>query len=328
MKIRAEVVNLIIDENTGPSFAERRKAEILKKKVVKLSKAGALTTNFFQGETSEQVEWAYRIFSANMILGDYSWWGWETRSGWAWKLCNAPWFYPRWDGSKGKLLVLGEQGIGDEILFISCAKELARDADVFWEVDDRLIPILERSIPEVNWVTRWKNPKLREPYQLSDFRGKYDYFIPAGNVPKLYRPNRESFPRTPYMLPDKEGVERWRETLRGVGFVNQAGAHLEKRAEVPGDHDLHHYMPLYRACKDFDDFISLVNALDYVNAVPSAVVHVCGATGQKCNVIKPAKVRGEVNTLLKWYYKDPMDWYDIRVYESVHDYHRRARAVA
>jgi len=182
VKLSAEVVNLIIDENTPNTFAERRKAGILKKKVAKLEKDGRLTTNFFNNPGEEQKEWAYRIFSANMILGDYSWWGWETRSNWAWELSNNQWFYPRWDGKRCKLLVLGEQGIGDEILFISCAKDLARDADVFWEVDDRLIPILKRSIPDVNWISRWKDEMIREPYQLGDYRGEYDAFIPAGNV--------------------------------------------------------------------------------------------------------------------------------------------------
>lgn len=331
MEIRAEVIELIIDENTDGSFRSRRQAEIVKKKVRKLAKQGRLNTNFFNNAHKDQVEWAYRIFSANTLLGDYSWWGWETRSGWAWKLANKDWFYPRWNGKRCKLLVLAEQGIGDEILFISCAKDLAKDADVFWEVDSRLIPILERSIPEVNWVSRWKNEALREPYELSDHRGEYDAFIPAGNVAKIYRQSKNSFPRVPFLIPEQEKAEAWKEKIRGIGFVNQSGARLEKKADVCGDHDLHHHGKLYRSCRDFDDFISLVSVLDHVNAVPSAVVHVCGAVGQTCNVIKPEKVLGEMNTLLKWYYKPRrMDWYGnhVSVYESVHDFNRRARAVA
>lgn len=325
MRVSAEVVNLIIDENTANTFAARRKAEIVKKKVRRLDKEGRLTTNFFTAGTKEQTEWAYRIFSARMILGEYDWWGWETRSGWAWKLCNVDWFYPRWDGKHCKLLVLAEQGIGDEILFISCAKDLAKDADVWWEVDSRLIPILERSIPEVHWISRWKNEAIREPYELSDHRGGFDAFIPAGNVAKIYRPDKKSFPREPYLVPLPH------EHIGGVGYVNKAGATLEKRASLSGDVDLHHHGDFYRGCKDFDEFIAKVNSLDSVTAVPSAVVHICGAIGQTCDVVKPEKVLGEMNTLLKWYYpRNRMDWYGdwIRVYESIHDFNRRARAVA
>ena len=334
MRLTAEVVNLVISENTPNTFSARRTAQILKKKVVKLAKEGRLTTNFLKNDDKDQWEWAYRIFSANTMLGDYSWWGWETRSGWAWQLANNRWFYPRWDGKHCKLLVLGEQGIGDEILFISCARELAQQAEVHWEVDSRMIPILQRSIPEVTWISRWKDDLIREPYQLSDHRGEYDAFIPAGNVPKLYRTSKHSFPRTTYLVPDQDRIHAWKKQISGVGFINKAGFSLEKRADVPGDHDLHHHSALYRGCKDFDDFVALVNAMDYINAVPSAVVHICGATGQRCNVIKPERVLGAQNTILKYPYgvmgTRKMDWYGdhIAIFDSVHDYHSRARAVA
>lgn len=331
MRLNAAVVNLIIDENTPNSFSARRKAEILKKKVVKLDRQGKLTTNFFNQPGQEQQEWAYRIFSANMMMGNYSWWGWETRSGWAWNLANYDWHYPRWDGRRCKLLVLGEQGIGDEILFISCAKELSEKADVFWEVDSRLIPILNRSIPEVNWISRWKDELIREPYQLLDYRGDYEAFIPAGNVPKLFRTSKESFPRTPYLVPDWDRVAEWKEKISGVGYVNKAGFSLEKRAAIPGDHDLHHHSEIYRACRDFDDFVALVCALDYVNSVPAAVVHICGATGQYCNVIKPERVLGQQNTVLKYPYglmgSRSMVWYgdNVRLFDSPADFDSRAR---
>ncbi len=325
-KLTAKVVNLIIDENLDSPGQKR----LLKRKIEKLEKRGRLTTDFLKNKDKDQVEWAFRIFSASMMLGDYSWWGWETRSGWAWTLANKDWFYPRWHGQRCKLLVLAEQGIGDEILFISAAKDLAKDADVFWEADNRLIPILKRSIPEVNWITRWKDDELREPWQLTDHRGEYDAFIPAGNVPKLYRPTKKSFPREPYLIPDWDRVAEWQEKIEGVGFVNKAGVHYDKRAAVPGDHDLHHHSPLYRQHDYFDDYISMIVAMDYVNAVPSAVVHICGATGQYCNVIKPRREQGNMHTALKWYYGKgvrTMDWYGdwVQLYENINEFEHHYR---
>lgn len=266
----------------------------------------------------EDREWAYRIFTANRILGDFSWWGWEARSELAWKMEHEPWFYPKWDGQK-KVLVVAEQGLGDEILFISCAKDLAKEADVFWEVDSRLIPLLERSIPEVHWISRWKDDG--QPLQPDDFRGDYDAFLLAGAVPKLFRRSRSDFPQKPYLIPE---ITR---TLSGVGYVSKAGDGLHKRADVPGDHDLHHHSALYQGCKDFDEYVSLIASLDYINAVPSAVAHLCGAMGKRCNVILPDKVTGNTNTYLRWPYprSGAMNWYGphVEVFASSKDFYSR-----
>lgn len=330
MKVSAQAINLVIDENFSGKFSDRLHAKRLKKKIVRLEKEGRLTTRFLEAEGEEQQEWAYRIFAANMMLKDYSWWGWECRSRWAWELANQRWFYPRWNGKPGKLLVVAEQGIGDEILFASCARELAAiNPDVHWEIDSRLIPVMTRSIPEVNWITRWKSLRSHgdhEPYQLSDYRGEYDAFIPAGNVPKLFRTSG-AFPRTPYLVPKtRDRDPRW-------GFVSQAGAAQEKQTDYHGlgDVNLHHSLILDDVDNvypdDFDDFIDLVASLEGVNAVPSAVVHLCGALGQRCNVIMPPKFTGKINTVLKWYYRPgTMDWYGdhVQVFRSRKEFDDRA----
>ena len=336
MVIRPEVVNLILDENMQ-GFNGRRKAAILKKKVNKLAKEGKLTTNFFNTPGKTQAEWAYRIFSANMILGDLSWWGWEGRSKWAWDLANGQWFYPKWNGKPCKLLVVAEQGVGDEILFISCAKEVAREnPDLHWEVDRRLISILRRSIPEVNWITRWKTQREsgdNEPWSLTDYRGEYEAFIPAGNVPKLFRTSKQDFPRKPYLFPLEGGTG-----LEGrSGYVSQAGASMEKQTphEGLGEVNLHHRIktgPINAYDDNFERLFTRIASLNEVNAVPSAVVHICGAIGQTCNVIMPPKIIGEANTILKWYYgrQRKMDWYGdhVTIYRSRAEFDsERLRAV-
>lgn len=320
-KMDPRALKLIFREN-APS---KLKAQRLEKKIDKVWNADVTkdaVCRLFHKKEGYQV-WAYRIFAASVLLGDYDWWGWECRSGWAWKLCNKDWFYPRWDGKPCKLLVVGEQGLGDEILFISCARELAKDAgDVWWEVDDRLLPMLRKSIPEVNWITRWKND-LREPMQIADHRGQYDAFIPAGNVPKLYRRHEKDFPGTPYLLP----VETC-DPIPQAGFIDRAGAVMEKKAPLTGDIDLHHHASFYRE-RTFDEYVAGLMALEEINVVPSAVVHLCGALGKPVNVVKPDRVLGQHNTILKWYYRNPMDWYNcVTQYESINAFNRRTRPVA
>ena len=76
-------LKLIFREN-APS---RLKAQRLEKKVDKIwtnEVTKDAVCRLFHKKEGYHV-WAYRIFAASVLLGDYDWWGWECRSGWAWK---------------------------------------------------------------------------------------------------------------------------------------------------------------------------------------------------------------------------------------------------
>lgn len=260
------------------------------------------------------------------MLGCFDWWGWECRSDWAWGLANKPWHYPRWDGQPCKLLVIAEQGIGDEILFASCFKDLqAENPDLTIECDDRLLPVFERSFPGIKFMSRWKTG--REPYQLIDKRGTFDAFIPAGTIPSLYRRKKSSFTREPFL------VSRGTAHRGGTGIVFRGGANKEKYVDpkiLGGDVNLQHdeNLPDYHNfCYDadrFDDYIEFIASLDRVVAVPSAAVHIAGALGVPCEVVKPEKVKQNMSVALKWYYPNnrDMDWYDVRIHQNPRNYAR------
>src|SRR3546814_7400421 len=63
-------------------------------------------------------------------------------------------------GTTDRLLVLAEQGLGDELLFASCWEDLAalvrqgRLRSVRIEVDGRLRPLAARTFPELGWIDR------------------------------------------------------------------------------------------------------------------------------------------------------------------------------
>ena len=63
---------------------------------------------------------------------------------------------PMWlgeEGSQNSLLVWAEQGIGDEILFMSLLKDLSTKLiQVIVECDERLVSIVKRSYP--NFIVR------------------------------------------------------------------------------------------------------------------------------------------------------------------------------
>ncbi len=76
---------------------------------------------------------------------------------------------PRWDGQPivdGSLLIRGEQGVGDEIMFIQYVRRLeGRVGRIVVECDPRLVSIFERSLPDIEFVGRVSPPapRLRAP---------------------------------------------------------------------------------------------------------------------------------------------------------------------
>ena len=335
------VLKLIISENVESQITKDR----LKKKIDQLGREGKLTRLFLNLNSSKaQLEWAYRIFSASHILGDYSWWGWETRSEWAWELANNKWFYPRWNGKPCKLIVLAEQGLGDEILFSTCFGDLQKqNPDLTIECDSRLIPVFTRSFPGIEFVNRWDGP-IGTPKELNVYRGEFDAFIPAGNVPKLYRTSRAAFPRTPHLVAAAQRVAKWRDIIPSdaVGVVHTAGGFDEKAVAFKDlcqgtPINLHHRIKVdgvrNEYPEDFEDFLGILGAVSHVNTVPSAAAHLCGALGYPINVIKPPMVIGVANTILKYAYPretGKMLWYGdhVNFYSSLRDYHYRMRRLS
>ena len=72
---------------------------------------------------------------------------------------------PRWDGRPildGSLLIRGEQGVGDEIMFIQYARRLGgRVGKIVVECDPRLVSIFGRSFPDIEFVGRTTPPAPR-----------------------------------------------------------------------------------------------------------------------------------------------------------------------
>ncbi|MBL6934213.1 MAG: tetratricopeptide repeat protein [Alphaproteobacteria bacterium] len=241
--------------------------------------------------------------------------GWAEYE-WRWRHKDAtyrPYPQPKWDGSplEGKtILVWGEQGIGDELLFTSMIPDLMKSgAKVLLECKPRLKSLFSRSFPNVTCVVR-ANPPAQE--LLSD---DVDFHIPAGSLCQFLRPDLESFPKHEgYLTADPErtaslrtgyggegsflvgitwhsknktspekslSLESWRPVLEvpGVTFVNlQYGDTAAERAAFTAEtgikilHD-EEIDPL----TDMDAFAAQVAAMDLVISIANTTITTAGA---------------------------------------------------
>ncbi|MCB1764564.1 MAG: tetratricopeptide repeat protein [Candidatus Competibacteraceae bacterium] len=155
---------------------------------------------------------AYALLSAGRLAE--GWVQYETR----WKVYgDVALPCPAWDGeilTDGTLLVLDEQGLGDEIMFASCIPDtLDRASRVIVRCELRLAPLYVRSFPQV-WVAGMSRTS---PLKMSGLP-QPDRAICIGSLPRVFRPSLDSFPKTvAYLRADPQRIEYWRERLATFG---------------------------------------------------------------------------------------------------------------
>lgn len=297
----------------------RAKREWLKKDIKKtLRRSGAIDYNLFP------VDFRWNLCAARLRMGRFTNWdGWEFRSDWSITFQGYNGYNgmtaPKWDGSPvDKLIICGEQGIGDEILFSSAIPELivrlGHDKLQF-QTYPRIIPLLERSFG-IECVPRKK---------LGEIEG--DAVVALADLFMFYRHDESHFPGKPYLKPKEDLVAKWKEVLDGIDGKTKIGVGWKARH---GDLDarelmwedatyinlqyLKHPDGLWEEqlpeglidlgidpLTDIENHIALIAALDKVVTVTQTTVHECGSIGKECHAIRPKKGTGEVNNML-WYY--------------------------
>lgn len=113
---------------------------------------------------------------------------------------------PMWNGDRGnhRILVRREQGIGDELMFMTCYPDvLERSGNVVLECEGRLASLLKRSYPQTTVCP------ISEVGQV-----EADVQIVAGSLPRLLRPRLDSFPDRPCLTADPERIAHWRQRLK------------------------------------------------------------------------------------------------------------------
>lgn len=234
--------------------------------------------------------------------------------------------FPQWRGEplEGKsIVVLAEQGLGDQVMFASCLPDLLAcgPSRMVVEVVNRVAPTIARSFPQCEVVSTKQDNALEWVRDL----GPIDCFIPMGDLPARFRRELNEFPaHRGYLKPDPVRVEHWRQQLAQGGSRPKIGVSWRGGTELTRTGlrsiDVLEIEPLQRAAgadwvclqygdvaddlarakaagiemgywresiKDLDEFAALVSALDLVVTVCNTTVHYAGALNVPVWIMAP-----------------------------------------
>ena len=226
---------------------------------------------------------------------------------------------PYWRGSdinKKFMLIWGEQGVGDQIMFASLISRFQQQAQrVFVETQQRLVPLFKRSFPEVSFFS------IQDPPNSRLLDKSIDYQSPIGSIAQWLLPNEGSFPKNDSYLktnvdktrklkakyqqlangklligiswksvnkyigkPKSTSLIQWRDLLsqKDCFFVNLQYSDVKIEIDAFTNQT---GLSIYRdedidSLKSLDDFASQVAALDLVISIDNSTVHVAGALGR------------------------------------------------
>lgn len=241
-------------------------------------------------------------------------------------LVRRPIQYPEWNGiaaTECKILIYGEQGLGDEIMFASCLPEMiAASGHCVVECSAKLEALFRRSFPAATIYASL--PDKSVPQSVRDIG--IDTQIAMGSIPRYRRNHATDFPHHHgYLIADSERVVRWRQQLEAIGSglnvgISWYGGSYQSRRpvrsiplaqwgpilRVPGVHfvDLQYtdcsdeiselasssgfHIHRWDAVRnDYEDTAAMVSVLDLVISVCTAVVHLGGALGKPVWVLAP-----------------------------------------
>jgi len=121
---------------------------------------------------------------------------------------------PRWGGpadGKRSIAVIPEQGVGTQVLFASCLPDLAKHLPlVTVGCEPRLVRLLRRAFPSVQVVAGGLLPALAKA-------GRFDCYLMAGSLPRMFRRTARSFSGTSYLAADPLVESRWKRRLDAIG---------------------------------------------------------------------------------------------------------------
>lgn len=121
------------------------------------------------------------------------------------------------------LLVASEQGVGDDILFLSCLPDLLDHADrITVEADSRLHGMLGRSFPEIGLIDKQLRaaPDGKTVYDYRDVLHEHGFThsVFSGDLPAMFRADpKRDMSRRGYLRADDGERGYWKEWLESLG---------------------------------------------------------------------------------------------------------------
>jgi tetratricopeptide (TPR) repeat protein len=117
---------------------------------------------------------------------------------------------PWWNGEPGKVVVYGEQGMGDEIMFASAIPDAMERASIVFDCHPRMEKLWKRTFGIKCYPTRKSNTVNWAANH------KFDYRCAIGDLFRIFRSDGQ-FPKQPYLKPDKKLVRKYRKRLEALG---------------------------------------------------------------------------------------------------------------
>ena len=234
-----------------------------------------------------------------------------------------------------RVLLVGEQGIGDQVMFASMIPDLVKvAASVTCVCDDRLVSLFSNAFPGVSFTG---------PLSANLSRSAFDRVVAMGSLGHVFRNRIEDFPGEAYLRPRDEACERWAARLgprpQGlrIGISWRGGTPSTERAtrslaltdfapllDLPaceavslqyGDAreevaavnaGLKTPIRIFPAAEidDFEALSGLISNLDMVVSVQTSVVHLTGALGKEALVMVPYNPiwrYGASGSAMPWY---------------------------
>ncbi len=214
---------------------------------------------------------------------------------------------PTWDGLTTRhLYIHGEQGVGDEIMFLSVIDDVIGSCQhITLEVNRKVAALARATWPHIDVVT-------------DETPGDYSAKIPIGSLAGMYRRNIKDFPGKPYLKPDPRRVEHYRSRLEEFGkppyvaltwvggnkatrvvdrsmsladlkpirdaFTCVSAQYNDRNPAIDTDAANHGLRKVDEASAggDLAEQAALFKAVDAVVTVQQTAVHVAGAVGTPC----------------------------------------------
>jgi tetratricopeptide (TPR) repeat protein len=242
--------------------------------------------------------------------------------------------------SNNKILIVKEQGVGDEILFSSMYNDLIKNnfSNLKIECDERLLKIFKRSFDSDIFFPFGHYSASKKSVE------QFDNILYAGNLTKHFRKNEKDFTTKPYIktlgnldnkfklilsnFKDKKMIGiSWKSIFNIFGglkslklndfkklysderlFVNlQYGDNVEEISEFRDSGKYIYNFDNINLFNDFDSLISILKNLDVFVTVSNSTAHFAGALGIPTILICPKKS----STYYYWDYEDgKTPWYN------------------
>jgi tetratricopeptide (TPR) repeat protein len=220
-------------------------------------------------------------------------------------------------------LICAEQGIGDQILFLSAMNEAIEEfGKVIFTCEARMVSMMKRAFPNITIAT----PGMLESWQKSHL--PKNGYIPLGSILPRYRPDLESFLKNKrnFIQVDGDFYHKYHAKLRKIANgrpivgISWKGGFWEAQVKTKAL-EIEHWLPIFQSgalCVnlqygdtskeqryikelgydmlsfndlnfkvDLEEWLAISAACDGIISVSTALVHFAGACGQKVAIVMP-----------------------------------------